>query len=431
MNLFFVNPFFPPWVPGGAEHSLEQLCHSFALQDWNVEVVAVGLDGRAGREDRDGFIVHWLSAPDRISPGQDIPDIPYLRSPKYIEDVRVIFQELSHKPDLLIANNAQSYAAVATIAKESGVPAMGIVRDTQMLCETGACMDNMPARQAIPCSGYVGAGRCMIRFRRVREGKNIRPWPAWFLQGMQQHRRRLVLRNAVQGFVHLVTISDSLNMIVRRSLPTYPAASITTIGNLPTMVEPAQTEEVNAFMVSRGLSTGRYFLFAGRKTYGKGADLAVQAISYVRQHRTDIQLLLAGRGRVDGNSYAGVVDEPSVSQSMLIALLKNSLALVIPGRWQEGLHRTMIDALRIGVPIICSEAGAPSVEGVIDGQNGYVVRCNDDSALTRAMLNVLQWSKLDFTRSRRISWERFQQRFSDDVIIEQWRSLLERLGKRD
>lgn len=423
MNILFVNPFFPPWAPGGAEHSLEQLCYSFALQGWSVEVVAVSLDGRAGREDRGGFVVNWLPAPDRVPSGQDIPDIPYLRSPKYIEDVRVKFQGLSNKPDLLIANNAQSYTAVATMAKESGVPAIGIVRDTQMLCETGACMDNMQARHAIPCSGYVGAGRCMIRFHRVRGKTNIRPWPAWFLQGMQQHRRRLDMRNAVQGFVHLVTISDSLNMLVRRSLPTYPAALITTIGNLPTMMEPAQPDEVSAFMVSRGLSTGRYFLFAGRKTYGKGVDLAVRAISSVRQHRTDLQLLLAGRGRVDGKSYAGVVDEPSVSQSMLMALLENSLALVIPGRWQEGLHRTMIDALRMGRPIICSEAGGPK-EAVINGINGYVVGCEKPEEIAAAMSNVWTWEEEQRRKCKDASTQIFEKMFSDEILIGKWRQLL-------
>lgn len=386
--------------------------------------MAVSLDGRSGKEVRDGIVIHWLPAPDRVAPGQDIPDIPYLRSPKYIEDVRDTFQELSHKPDVLIANNAQSYAAVATLARESGFPAVGIVRDTQLICETGACMDNMPARQAIPCSGYVGAGRCMIRFRRVREGKNIRPWPAWFLHGMQQHRRRLGLRNAVQDFVHLVTISDSLNMLVRKSLPTYPAASITTIGNLPTIVEPAQPDEVSVFMVSRGLSTGRYFLFTGRKTYGKGVDLAVQAISSVRQRRTDLLLLLVGRGRVDGKSNDGVVDEPSVSQSMLMALLENSRALIIPGRWQEGLHRTMIDALRRGLPVICSDAGAPAVDGVVHQANGVVVPCADPAALAAAMLEVAGWDQTRLSLCRDRGQAIFQKRFSEDTVMSQWEELL-------
>ena len=424
MKIIIANPYFPPYAPGGAEHSLEQLCNSFALQGWGVEVVAVSLDGRAGREDRDGFVVHWLPAPERVSPGQDIPDIPYLRAPKYIADVRAVFQGLPHKPDVLIANNAQSYAAAAALARESGIPAVGIVRDTQMLCESGSCMDNMPARQAIPCSGYVGAGRCMIRFHRVRGETNVRPWPAWLWQGMQQHRRRLGVRNAVQGFVHLVTISDSLNMLVRRSLPTYPAGSITTISNLPTKVESARPEDVSAFMVSRGLSTGRYFLFAGRKTYGKGADLAVQAISSVRQRRTDLQLLLAGRGRVDEKSYAGVVDEPSVSQSMLMALLENSLALVIPGRWQEGLHRTMIDALRLGLPVICTEAGAPAVDGVVHQDNGLVVPCADPATLGMAMLEVSGWDQTRLSMCRNRGQAIFQERFSEDTVMDKWAELL-------
>lgn len=423
MQILFINPFFTPWIPGGAEHSLELLCRHFASQRWNIKVIAVSLDGRSNSEQRDGYSIIWLPAPERVPPGQDIPEIPYLRTKKYIDDVRAAFQMLNYRPDFLIANNAQSYASASSIAAFSGIPSIGIVRDTQMICETGACIDNVPAKTAIPCSGYAGAGLCMIRFRRVREGKSIRPWPAWFLQGMQQQRRRMILRNTAKTFNHLVTISDSLKILVRRALPIYPEKSITTIANLSTFAEAVKPEDFSTYMLSHGLTKNKYFLFAGRKTYGKGVDLAIQAIRSVRKFRNDIQLLLVGRGKVESNSNDGVRDLSSVSQSMLMALLSNSLALVIPGRWQEGLHRTMIDALRLGIPVICSEAGAPSVEGVKDGLNGRIIKCNDAALLAEAMIDVLRWGdkekKLCVEESLRI----FYEKFSDDVVIYKWKKL--------
>ncbi len=90
----------------------------------------------------------------------------------------------------------------------------------------------------------------------------------------------------------------------------------------------------------------------------------------------------------------------------------------------------MIDALFLGVPVICSEAGAPPVEGVVDGLNGYVVRCNDERSLAEAMLKMMDWREDDFTRSRLASAERFRQRFADEVILEQWRNFFKSLLKQ-
>ena len=239
----------------------------------------------------------------------------------------------------------------------------------------------------------------------------------------------MILRNTANTFNHLVTISDSLNILVRRALPMYPKKSITTIGNFSTFANPARSEDATNYMLSHGFSSGRYFLFAGRKTYGKGVDLAIKAIKLVREHqRNDLQLLLLGRGRMTGKPCDGVVDQPSVSQSMLMALLNGALALVIPGRWQEGLHRTMIDALRLGVPVICSEAGAPSMEGVKDGLNGRIIKCNDAEALANAMRDILRWGDQEKKLCKEESLRIFRDKFSDDIVINKWKKLLSDLS---
>lgn len=424
MFVTILNPFFPPWAPGGAEHSLEQLCQKFASHGWEILVVAISLDGRSGLEHHKNFAVHWLPAPIRVPPGQEIPDIPYLGSSQYMNELRTEFNRLDRKPDMLIANNAQSYIVTAKLSSVSGINSIGIVRDTQMICESGACMDNTPAKLAFPCQGGVEAGRCNIRFHRYRGNTDLRPLPAWFWQGMSMHGRRLALRRAARNFKYLVTISDSLNLLVRKTLPAFPAERIVTIRNLPTIVEPASTASVQDFLSSRGLARRRYFLFAGRKTHGKGADLAVQAMQFIRERGDDAQLILAGRGTVDVVENEGVWDEPSVSQAMLMALLENAAALLIPGRWQEGLHRTMIDALRLGVPVICSQAGAPPVDGVVNNETGYVVPCNDAPALADAMLKVLGWGEDTRYKCRLASHARFEEGFSSRVIMRQWQNLL-------
>ncbi len=374
---------------------------------------------------RDGYMVQWLPLSRRVPPGQEIPDISYLRSKNYIYNVRSTLFDFSIRPDIIIANNAQSYEASAILSKESGIPAIGIVRDTQMLCESGTCMDNTFAMSARACEGYLGSGFCNIQFHRVRGQMGLKPWPAWFLKGMAMHHRRISLRNAAQQFVHLVTISDSLNSQLRKAIPKYPEKQITTIRNLPTAAESLNKKEIETFLSCRGLVPGNYFLFAGRKTYGKGADLAVQSVKIARDRGLTCQLLMVGRGKILNEQISGVVDEPSVSQSMLMSLLENALALLIPGRWQEGLHRTMVDALRMGVPIICSVAGAPPLEGVKHNVNGLIVSCNDTQALTEAMIDISGWDKVRRDMSKKQATAIFHERFSENVVMMQWKTLLD------
>jgi len=424
MNIVFVNPFFPPWAPGGAEHSLEQLCKQFVEAGWVVSVIAISLDNRVGQEKRDGYSIYWLAAPVMVSPGQDVPDLPYLHSEKYVADVCLTFSHLESTPDVLIANNAQSYRAVAALSQKYKIPSVGIVRDTQLICGPGACIDNCPASQAKSCSGYIGSGVCNIRFNKVRGDYGFRPWPAWLFQGMFNHRKRLALRRASERFIYLVNISDSLKMLIKEAMPNYPVERLITIHNLTTIVEPVKVEEINTFMSSHDLAPGKYFLFAGRKTYGKGADVAARAIQIAKAKGLSHKLVLVGRGST-GCQDSSIIDEASVSQSLLLALLEHAKALIIPGRWQEGLHRTMIDALRLGIPIICSEAGAPAVDGVIHGKNGLVCSCNNPDALSLVMMDILTWDQQRLENCRVHSQDIFNRRFKNNIVLSQWRTLFD------
>jgi glycosyltransferase involved in cell wall biosynthesis len=332
-----------------------------------------------------------------------------------------------------MANNAQSFIGVAQAGSMTGVPTIGIVRDTQVICETGACIDNQPAASAKPCHGVIGAARCMLRFQKQRGISGCRPVPGVLLNGARNGwRRSRIRKQGLSPMTSVVTISDALRDLVR-TIPGMDRCDIVTIRNFHTALElPGETEILN-FLVSLGLEPNKYFLFAGRKTYGKGADLAVDAIKAVNAVRPDIKLLLLGREKVLSASDSSFVDHISVSQSLLLGVLKMCRALLIPGRWQEGLNRTMIDALYMGVPIICSEAGAPPVEGVIDGQNGYVVECNNASAITEAMLKVIKWDTQALERCREVSLKRFRERFSDDILLSSWKRLFFKLiaAKRD
>lgn len=425
MKVFFINPFFPPWAPGGAEHSLEQMCVQFSKYGWKVDVLATAFDKRDLDEERAGYCIRWTQAPFQVKPGQDltVEADNYYRSEHYLNSVTDRFAELD-KPDIVIANNAQAYEIVTRIGEKYQLPTIAIVRDTQALCEFGACMDNFSADRAVLCTGNLGAVLCSVKFQRARGEKGWRPLPAWAWYGIQMHRRRLRLRSALQKFDHIVTISDALNLLLRRGLPMLKSARVTTISNFSTEVETIDASEVDQFLGQKKLTPGRFFIFAGRKTYGKGADLLVSATKLIGESNPDVSSLLLGRGKLSGDIGKKCVDEGSVSRSLLLGLLQQATALVIPGRWQEGLHRTMIDAIKFGIPVICTRPGAPSIDGVVHGENGLVCRSSDPKALAKAMVDVLHWDKQQLDNCRSESSRIFQQRFADSLIMAKWSNLI-------
>lgn len=430
LRIIIANPYFPPYAPGGAEYSLEQMCQRFVKAGLKTQVVTNCYDGKPRSESREGYEVEFVKSPLMLSEGQQIDATSYLRSRAYEKElfqslVRLL-GETGEKP-LLMANNAQSFIGVARAGSMTGVPTIGIVRDTQVVCETGACIDNQPAAIAVPCRGLIGASWCMLRFQRQRGLSGCRPVPGVLFHGVCNGWRRSRLRQ--QGLLPMtsvVTISDALRDLVR-TIPGMEDRDVTTIRNFHTAVDLPEENEVLDFLNGLGLKPDKFFLFAGRKTYGKGADLAVDAIKAVNAVQPDIKLLLLGREKVLSALDSSFVDHASVSQSLLLGVLKMCRAFLIPGRWQEGLNRTMIDALYMGVPIICSEAGAPPVEGVIDGKNGYVVQCNNASSIAEAMLKIIKWDTQALERCREVSLKRFHERFSDDILLSSWNRLFLKL----
>jgi len=426
MRILIANPYFPPFSPGGAEHSLEQMCQRFAKQGWDVHVMTNCYDGNPRVEERDGYTVDFLPSPIRLSPGQQIDETKYLHSTSYYHALIEALIGSVHSDSsgcVFIANNAQCFIPVAMAGKAVGVPTIGIVRDTQTICETGACIDNQRAEDAIPCEGLIGAAMCMYQFQRVRGYRGIRAVPGILLNGIGAGMRREKLRrDGLQSVDQIVTISDALQCLMRK-LPDMKNRKITTIRNFHTDINKSSDGEVVAFLERCKLREKSYFLVAGKKSYGKGSDIAIEAMKIVHQKHPKIRLLFVGRETINSSNHVSFIDCPPVSQNLLLGLLSHSRALLIPGRWQEGLHRTMIDALHFGIPVICTEAGAPK-EGIIKGISGYVTGCDDPIQLANAMEKLLSWDEDKLEQCRQQSMKRFNKMFSDDVLMLKWRSLL-------
>jgi glycosyltransferase involved in cell wall biosynthesis len=431
LRFVFVNPYFPPYAPGGAEYSLEQICKCFPQKGWSVHVVTHAWDGKPRKDIFPGYTIERIPCPVIMSPGQDNEARAYVFSRQYVTDVLQALMKTDFSlPTALIANNAQSYLPVVLAGRYLKLPTVGIVRDVQPICETGACIDNQKAEIAVPCRGIGGAILCQIASHRA-SGKPLgRLLPYLILSGFQKGwRRRNLQLYGLARFDRIAVISYALRSLIGR-IAQVSKNKLSVIRNFYTHEESAAPPELAAFLKLHSLKKKEFFLVAGKKSYGKGSDIAIAAVDSLRHIRADMRVLFVGKGKLMNNPSDSYVDAPSVSPSLLLALLQASAGLLVPGRWQEGLHRTMIDALRYGIPIVCSEAGGVK-EGVVIGQNGYVFPCNDIEACSESLRRVIHWSDVQRDVCINTSSMLFNQQFSDDKILGQWEMLFKELLIRD
>lgn len=99
-------------------------------------------------------------------------------------------------------------------------------------------------------------------------------------------------------------------------------------------------------------------------------------------------------------------------------ILAGAQLYVLASRW-EGFPRTILEAMRAGLPVVASDVGGVS-EAVADGRSGTVVPAGDGEALTDALARLLQDPELR-VRLGSLGRQRYQERFTFRRMFERTR----------
>ncbi len=85
----------------------------------------------------------------------------------------------------------------------------------------------------------------------------------------------------------------------------------------------------------------------------------------------------------------------------------------------EGLSNSMIEAMAIGLPCVCTDClGGGAREMITDGENGLLVPMNDVNALTRAMCRIVEDKELSKKYSKNAA--KIRGRLSAETISKNW-----------
>ena len=151
----------------------------------------------------------------------------------------------------------------------------------------------------------------------------------------------------------------------------------------------------------------KFFLYAGMLIYLKGIHHLINAFNSVLKKHPDVKLLIAGKGREEGNLKKLVtqlrIDDSvhfvgHLDQQTLGAYTKNSTALILPSL-TEGLGRVAIEAHLLERPVIASRVGGlPEI--VSDGKTGLLVEPGDEEGLKNAVIKLLENPELADTMGK-------------------------------
>lgn len=166
----------------------------------------------------------------------------------------------------------------------------------------------------------------------------------------------------------------------------------------------------------------------GRLTEEKGFDLLLRAFALLQRQFPEWRVCIVGEG-VERNALVRLSEELELTQRVefvgevreVDGWLARASLLVHPSR-REGFPNAVLEAMGMGVAVICANCRAGPSELIEDGINGRLVPVDDVGALARAMSELMASpdSRDALGRAARM----VRQRFGQEQIMEGWRACL-------
>lgn len=165
----------------------------------------------------------------------------------------------------------------------------------------------------------------------------------------------------------------------------------------------------------------------GRLTTQKGYDLLIEAWSLVNKKHPDWSLYIYGEGE-DKTKLEGLITRSNLQNITLKGITNNvksiydAAAFYVMSSRFEGFGMVLIEAQSRGLPIVSFDCPSGPAEIVHHGIDGILVENGNVSALTNAMIDMIESPHL----RKEMAVEALQsaQTYHIDKVVEEWLKLL-------
>jgi glycosyltransferase involved in cell wall biosynthesis len=205
-----------------------------------------------------------------------------------------------------------------------------------------------------------------------------------------------------------------LDVFSRRLLPA--AHRQWAVPNPPPPVAVPSEAAAGAARARLGAGAAPLVLYAGKLSAGKGTPVLLEALDRIAAAVPGVRFVLAGKGGLPVPArpdlrLLGVLPQPE-----LFALYRAADVIVVPSVWPEPLSRVLLEAMRIGRPVVATAVGG-TPDAVEHGVTGLLVPRQDPEALAKAVIELL----LDPERRERMgraAAERAASTFSEHRLVD-------------
>ena len=386
MNICFVNEYFPPFAPGGAEWSLDALARALARRGHRVTIVTPNW-GAAPREERDGVEIVRFAFPLRLAPGRTPASPRWLANPLFYLGAALAVTRAARRAraDVIHAQNKHSLIPSTLAGRRLGVPVFLTIRDGSLIDAAPLCLhhhDRRPPDCGVRKLWRECSEEYFALYMRGRRRK-LRAKLAFLYFWLDACLKQRFLRR-VDG---VVGVSEGILDIYRRSGLLEGVRRVQAIGNVPPAAPSPAPAEVEALRRRLGLGGRRVVLYVGKFSPGKGTADLVAAAHQVAREFSDALFLFVGEGELDATG-AHVRRLGPLPNREVLALYPLAEAVVVPSVVPDALSRVILEAMAAGRPVVATRVGG-TPELVIDGKTGLLVERHAPTELARAIAALL------------------------------------------
>jgi glycosyltransferase involved in cell wall biosynthesis len=362
LRILFITDAFPPHAYGSG-WSAYHLARGLRAQGHTVRVILAHAALRLEATTYDDFPV-WRARPTERTYNPAVFAISGLGPGRIARSLVRRWQ-----PDVIHAQHINS-ALIAHQATGS-TPVIITVRDHWPICFYGTALAD--AR----CPSCLNGTRSVCN---VRRGAPDAPRIAHLLKAATM-RAMLAQRGHVLRAASVIAASEAIEREVRT------VVGPDSVTRIPNAVDQGAVATADASVIPN--IPERFFLFAGKLSAHKGADLLPAIMRSLGDDAPP--LLVVGDGEEAAALHAAANDGGlpirvlgRVPNTAVIGLMRRAVALITPARWPEPLSRTHLEALAAGCPIVATDTGGTG-EIVVDGVTGYLTAVGDTDAMAHAL----------------------------------------------
>lgn len=165
---------------------------------------------------------------------------------------------------------------------------------------------------------------------------------------------------------------------------------ISVVGN------PIDTSKYHPFPRDSRSNGQLHLLFLGALIKNKGVYDILDCLARLQQQGLNMRLTLAGdrelakvRLHAQQSGVEDLIDLPGwVSEATKLELLRNSDLLLLPS-YKEGLPLCVLEAMAVGLPVVCSHAGGLA-DLVGHAENGFIIAPGDVQKMAKYIATLAQ-----------------------------------------